>query len=87
MQNARLSELEKVLAKTSAKPSPSKMSAALKSSEELNSLKEENRVVSSTSDILVCTTTMAISTFLDRLWRTRSAYGGNGCSPVSSGWI
>ena len=45
MQNARLSELEKLLAKSSAKPSPAKMSKAVKSSEELNSLKEENRVV------------------------------------------
>ena len=46
MQNARLSELERLLAKTSAKPSPVKMSTAVKSSEEFNSLKEENRVVS-----------------------------------------
>ena len=48
MQNARLSELEKLLAKSSAKPSPVKMSSAVKSSEEFNKLKEENRVVSGT---------------------------------------
>ena len=45
MQNARLSELEKLLAKSSAKPSPVKITSAVKSTEELNSLKEENRVV------------------------------------------
>lgn len=53
MQNARLSELEKLLAKTSsAKPSPAKMSSAVKSSEELNSLKEENRVLMEAMDVL-----------------------------------
>ena len=45
MQNARLSELEKLLAKSSTKPSPVKMSNAAKSSEEFNQMKEENRMV------------------------------------------
>jgi len=52
MQNARLSELEKLLAKTSAKPSPAKMTQAVKSSEELTSLKEENRVLMEAMDVL-----------------------------------
>lgn len=46
MQNARLSELEKLLAKSSTKPSPVQMSNAVKSSEEFNQMKEENRMVS-----------------------------------------
>jgi hypothetical protein len=46
MQNARLSELEKLLAKSSASPVGRGKSSDLKSSEEFNSLKEENRVVS-----------------------------------------
>lgn len=47
MQNARLSELEKVLAKTSSLPSSTTIkSPELSSSGELNVLKEENRVVS-----------------------------------------
>ena len=46
MQNARLSELEKVLAKTSSLPSSSNIkSQELSSSEEMNTLREENRVV------------------------------------------
>ena len=45
MQNARLSELEKLLAKTSAQPSPRIKSAEMTSSEEMNNLKEEIRVV------------------------------------------
>ena len=47
MQNARLAELEKLLAKTSAQPSPSIKSAQMTSSEAMNSLKQEIRVVSS----------------------------------------
>jgi hypothetical protein len=46
MQNTRLSELEKLLAKTSAQPSPRIKSAEMTSSEEINNLKQENRVVS-----------------------------------------
>ena len=47
MQNARISELEKVLAKSSSAPSPRSIkSSDLSSSEEINTLKEENRVVS-----------------------------------------
>ena len=45
MQNARLAELEKLLAKTSAQPSPRIKSAEMTSSEEMNSLREEIRVV------------------------------------------
>jgi hypothetical protein len=45
MQNARLFELEKLLAKTSAHPSPRIKSAEMTSSEEMNNLKEEIRVV------------------------------------------
>ena len=48
MQNARISELEKVLAKSSSAPSPRSIkSSDLSSSEEMNTLKEENRVVRS----------------------------------------
>jgi hypothetical protein len=46
MQNARLAELEKLLARTSAQPSHAMKSAQFASSEEMNSLKEEIRVVS-----------------------------------------
>jgi len=54
MQNARLSELEKLLAKTSSRPASAttKKSAMLKSSEELNSLREENRVLMEAMDVL-----------------------------------
>ena len=45
MQNARLAELEKLLARTSAQPSAVMKSAQFASSEEMNSLKEEIRVV------------------------------------------
>ena len=46
MQNTRLSELEKLLARTSAQPAtPLIKSAELTSSEEINNLKQENRVV------------------------------------------
>ena len=45
MQNARLAELEKLLARTSAQPSAVMKSAQLSSSEEVNGLKEEIRVV------------------------------------------
>jgi dynactin 1 len=47
VQNTRLSELEKLLARTSAQPSPLIKSAELTSSEEINNLKQENRVVGS----------------------------------------
>lgn len=46
VQNTRLSELEKLLARTSTQPSPRIKSAEMTSSEEINSLKQENRVVS-----------------------------------------
>jgi hypothetical protein len=46
MQNARLAELEKVLAKTSVQPTPRIKSSGMTSSEEMNSLKQEIRVVS-----------------------------------------
>jgi hypothetical protein len=46
MQNARLAELEKLLAKTSAQPSPRIKSSEMTSSEEMNTLKQEIRVVS-----------------------------------------
>ena len=46
MQNARLAELEKLLARTSAQPSHAMKSAQFTSSEEMSSLKEEIRVVS-----------------------------------------
>lgn len=46
VQNTRLSELEKLLARTSAQPAtPRIKSAELTSSEEINNLKQENRVV------------------------------------------
>ena len=45
MQNARLAELEKLLARTSAQPSAVMKSAQFASSEEMNSLKEVIRVV------------------------------------------
>lgn len=46
VQNTRLSELEKLLARTSAQPAPRIKSSELASSEEINNLKQENRVVS-----------------------------------------
>ncbi|CAB9517569.1 CAP-Gly domain [Seminavis robusta] len=52
MQNARLSELEKLLTKSSAKPSPAKITSVAKSTEELNSLREENRVLMEAMDVL-----------------------------------
>lgn len=53
MQNARLSELEKVLAKASTLPSASFISSPEKSSpEELSTLKEENRVLTEAMDVL-----------------------------------
>lgn len=45
MQNARLSELEKLLAKTNAQPSPRIKSSDMSSSAEVNGLKQEIRVV------------------------------------------
>jgi hypothetical protein len=51
MQNARLSELEKLLAKSSVKSLGRGKASDLKSSEEFNSLKEENRVVSLTYEV------------------------------------
>ena len=52
MQNARLSELEKLLAKTNAQPSSRMISSQMVSSEELNSLKQENRVLEEAMDVL-----------------------------------
>lgn len=49
MQNSRLSELEKLLAKTNAQPSPRIKSADVYSSAEMNGLKQEIRVVSTLS--------------------------------------
>lgn len=46
MQNSRLSELEKLLAKTNAQPSPRIKSSDMSSSAEVNGLKQEIRVVS-----------------------------------------
>lgn len=59
MQNARLSELEKLLAKSSASPLGRGKASDLKSSEEFNSLKEENRVVS----ISLCVASLAAFSF------------------------
>jgi len=52
MQNARLAELEKLLAKTSAQPSPRIISSDMASSEEMNSLKEEIRVLTEAMDVV-----------------------------------
>jgi len=52
VQNARLAELEKLLAKTSAQPSPSIKSAQMTSSEAMNSLKQEIRVLTEAMDVL-----------------------------------
>jgi dynactin 1 len=52
LQNARLSELEKLLAKTNAQPSSRIVSSQMVSSEELNSLKHENRVLEEAMDVL-----------------------------------
>eukprot|EP00934_Nitzschia_sp_Nitz4_P001164 Nitzschia sp. Nitz4//scaffold271_size25734//7579//11815//NITZ4_008303-RA/size25734-snap-gene-0.22-mRNA-1//-1//CDS//3329545206//1164//frame0 len=52
LQNTRLSELEKLLARTNAQPSPSIKSAELTSSEEINNLKQENRVLTEAMDVL-----------------------------------
>jgi hypothetical protein len=46
MQNARLSELEKLVAKSSATPVGRGKKLDFTSSEDYNALKEENRVVS-----------------------------------------
>lgn len=80
MQNARLSELEKLLAKSSAKPSPVKVSTAAKSSEEFNKLKEENRVVSFPGKgICTCNFSLSIWVFIISHLCSLEAYGGNGC--------
>jgi hypothetical protein len=52
MQNARLSELEKLLAKTNAQPSSRMISSQMVSTEELSSLKQENRVLEEAMDVL-----------------------------------
>lgn len=52
MQNARLSELEKLLAKTNAQPSSRMPSSQMVSSEEMNTMKQENRVLSEAMDVL-----------------------------------
>eukprot|EP00529_Nitzschia_sp_RCC80_P006816 CAMPEP_0113503770 /NCGR_PEP_ID=MMETSP0014_2-20120614/34349_1 /TAXON_ID=2857 /ORGANISM="Nitzschia sp." /LENGTH=1423 /DNA_ID=CAMNT_0000398815 /DNA_START=80 /DNA_END=4347 /DNA_ORIENTATION=+ /assembly_acc=CAM_ASM_000159 len=52
VQNARLSELEKLLAKTSAQPSSRLVSSQMVPSEELNAMKEENRVLAEAMDVL-----------------------------------
>jgi hypothetical protein len=51
MQNARLSELERMLAKSNV-TAPRNMSTDLKSSQEYNTLLEENRVVRTSYSIL-----------------------------------
>jgi hypothetical protein len=52
LQNARLSELEKLLAKTNAQPSARIVSSQAVSSEELNALKQENRVLEEAMDVM-----------------------------------
>ncbi|KAL3923589.1 MAG: hypothetical protein SGILL_001569 [Bacillariaceae sp.] len=52
LQNARLSELEKLLAKTKSQPSSRIVSSQMVSSEELGSLKQENRVLEEAMDVL-----------------------------------
>jgi hypothetical protein len=52
MQNARLSELEKLLAKTNAQPSPRIKSSEMSSSAEMNGLKQEIRVLTEAMDVL-----------------------------------
>ena len=69
MQNARLSELEKILAKSSASGGGfgrKTLSAAdLRSSEEYNNLKEENRVVRTVISFLsICTDQTNLSMFV-----------------------
>jgi hypothetical protein len=53
MQNARLSELEAALAKSSVVPMRRGIGVDAKSSEEYNALKEENRVVSGPSGEII----------------------------------
>lgn len=94
MQNARLSELEKLLAKSSAKPSPVKINSAVKSSGELNSLKEENRVV---CDPLLPLLEIVSPSLWFQLQRTAHsacsslvailAHGSNGRVAGTSGWV
>jgi hypothetical protein len=81
MQNARLSELEKLLATSSSKHSPVKMSSAAKSTEELNSLKEENRVVSAVWRFIVSSFWRLRTMFMSLLL----AYGSHGCLARASG--
>jgi len=52
MQNARLSELEKLLAKTNAQPSPRIKSSDMSSSAEVNGLKQEIRVLTEAMDVM-----------------------------------
>lgn len=52
IQNARLRELENLLAQTSSHPSPNKPLHVDSSAEELSTLKEENRVLTEAMDVL-----------------------------------
>ena len=98
LQNARISELEKVLAKSNSAPSPMNIkSSEMSSSEEINTLKEENRVVSTFLYGMICTSRSLtqISSFdslcyslqkrwmccIDKLMSTRMRFG---CSKTSS---
>ena len=84
MQNARLSELEKLVAKSSANPLARGKTAELKASEEINSLKEENRVV---SEILFCAygnTNLNVVLILQLICVCLvSVDGGDGCYATS----
>lgn len=79
VQNTRLSELEKLLARTSAQPAPRIKSAEMTSSEEINNLKQENRVVRFSLQLISllqqqCLLTPCIF----------AAYGSHGCSSSAS---
>ena len=52
MQNARLSDLEKMLARSNAQPSSRLVASQVSSSEEVKSLKQENRYLSEAMDVL-----------------------------------
>lgn len=81
VQNTRLAELEKLLARTNAQPSPSIKSAEMTSSEEINSLKQENRVVS-------CVRQQEFQVFSHALTcHLFSAHGSHGCATSTSGGI
>lgn len=75
VQNTRLSELEKLLARTSAQPAARIKSAEITSSEEINNLKQENRVVSRICPFVfrfVWNYSLTAFTLI-------SAYGSHGC--------